>query len=196
MGGLSNAFEVGSATATVLGGDALTWTVTLLIALALFGSLNGTILAGARIASAMARDGALIRSLGVLHPTTRTPARALWLQAALACLLVLTGTFEQLVELTSIAMLLMGGLSVVALFLFRRRRPGVVRPYRATGYPVLPAFYLSVSIAVVGISIVRVVTNADDLGGLSRWLPLLGLVVFVAAWAVHRVAIGDAPAES
>lgn len=190
MGGLLTAFEAGSATAAVLGGDTVTWIVTLLIALALFGSLNGTILAGARIAGAMARDGALVRSLGVIDPRTRTPVRALLLQAVLACALVLTGTFEQLVELTSIAMLVMGGLAVTALFVFRARRPQADRPYRATGYPVLPGFYLLVSVVVVGISVVRVVTNADGAEGLERWLSLLGLAVFGLAWIAHRVVAG------
>ncbi len=187
MGGLTQAFEAGTATAAAVGGPRLQYLVTALIALALFGSLNGTILAGARIAWAMAGDGALpvaFRSL----TSRQTPGVALVAQAVLAAALILSGTFETLLELTSVAMLVMGSLAVISVFVFRARMPDAPRPYRATGYPVLPAFYLLVSAIVIGVSLYRVaVPGADGPEGIDRFLPVFGLVVFAAAWLGHRV---------
>ncbi len=192
MGGMESAFEAGTATASAFAGPGAELAVTGLIALALVGSLNGTILAGARIAWAMANDGALWRPLGKLSERTGSPSRALWFQAALACALIMSGTFEQLIELTSIAMLLIGGLTVVSLFLLRRRRPDVERPYRAHLYPWLPGFYLLVCVVVVAVSITQVVRTAIDGSEFQHLLPLLGLGIFGAAWLGHRALV---PAE-
>ncbi|TVQ99852.1 MAG: amino acid permease [Deltaproteobacteria bacterium] len=187
IGGLTTAFEAGTATARALGGAPFAWTMNLLIGLALVGSLNGTILAGARIARAMARDRVLPTAVGDLHPRTRTPARALALQGSLAGLLILSGTFETLLELTGIAMFVMGGLTVCALFVLRRQRPQLRRPYRATGFPWLPGLYLLVSIAILAASLWRVVSPEDGTETAERFLPIIGLVIFAAALLTYHV---------
>jgi len=182
--GLPQAFEAGTATAQALGGGWVAYGVTLIIALALLGSLNATILAGGRVGWAMARAGALSASVGRLHPRFATPHRTLALQAAVALALVLTGTFELLLELTSVAMLLMGALTMIALFVIRRR-DGREAPYQATLYPWLPLFYLLVSAVVIGAGLYRAVAGSDG-WTLKSFYPLMGLAIFALTWALHR----------
>ena len=182
---LQQAMEAGTATAHAVGSDATAYVVTLLIASALIGSLNGTVLAGGRVAMAMARQDALPSSIGKLHSRFKTPTAALLLQGALAALFVLTGTFEILLELTSIAMLLMSALTVVALFQIRRR-DGTEAPYQATFYPFLPAFFLVTSLLVIGASIYRALSPEYGYSVDSLY-PLLGLMIFVLIWAAARL---------
>lgn len=116
-----------------------------------FGCLNGLILAGARVYYAMARDGLFFRIAGVLSPRTQVPAWALFLQGVWAVLLTLTGTYGQLLDYVIFAALLFYALTIVALFALRVRRPDLPRPYRAFGYPVVPAVYMLSAAAVAGI---------------------------------------------
>lgn len=183
--GLANVMEAGTATADAVGGQSLAYFITLLIAIALVGSLNGTILAGARVALAMAKRGALAPAMGRLHHRFKTPAAALILQGLLAILFILTGTFEILLELTSVAMLLMGALTVWALFRIRRRQ-GDDAPYQATGYPVLPLFFLFTSLVVIGATIYRALASDEGLQ-LATTYPLLGLAIFILTGLAHRL---------
>lgn len=187
IGGLTTAHEAGTATAMALGGSRLALVMNALIACALVGSLNATILAGARIAHAMAHDGVLHRRLATVHPTRKTPARTLLLQAVLASMLVLSGTFDVLLELTSVAMFLMGGLTVLALFHLRRQRPDLPRPYRATGYPLLPGLYAAISLAILATSLWQAAAPPPGTSATDRWLPIVGLAIFMGALALHRI---------
>ena len=185
--GVQQTIETGTATAQAAGGDTTAYLVTALIAVALIGSLNGTVLAGGRVAWAMARSGALAPSMGRLHKRLKTPAPALLLQGLLAALFVLTGTFEILLELTSIAMLVMGALTMVALFRIRRR-DGPHAPYQATFYPVLPLFFLITSLVVIGANIYRAVSPDEGFTADSVY-PLLGLAIFAITWAARSAML-------
>jgi APA family basic amino acid/polyamine antiporter len=196
MGGLETAFEAGTATASAFAGPTASFIITVMIAMALVGSLNGTILGGARISWAMARDGALWSGFARVDERTGTPARALWFQAAMSCALIMSGTFQQLIDLTSIAMLLIGGLTVVSLFMLRARRPNVERPYRAHLYPWLPGFYLVVCVGVVLVSVTEVIRGALDGSDFQHLLPLLGLGIFGAAWLGHRALVRPTDADA
>jgi APA family basic amino acid/polyamine antiporter len=181
MAGLRDAGEAGTATAALLGGDAGKYTVTLLIACALTACTNATILGGARVAYAMARQGALFRGLGALEGHHQVPLRALWIQAALSCLLIVSGTFEQLMTMVSLAMVVTGTLTVSSVFVLRRKQRERDRPYRATGYPVLPGLYIVASLLTIGIMVSRAVAGEKD-----AWVPILGLLILVAAYLLHR----------
>jgi basic amino acid/polyamine antiporter, APA family len=111
-----------------------------------FGCVNGLTLAGARVVYAMARDGVFFRAAGGVHPTHRTPANALVLHGLVAGLLTLTGTFSDLLTMTAFSSLLFNVLTVVGLFVLRRRRPDLPRPYRAWGYPVVPLLFVAVAL--------------------------------------------------
>ena len=183
-GGLKDAGEAGTAAAHAVGGEGVGWVVTLLIAFGLLGSINGTILGGARVAYAMAKEGAFWSGAAHLAPGTGVPTRALWIQAVWACAFILSGTFEQLLNLVSLAMLAIGAITVASVYVLRRRRPDAPRPYRATGYPFSPAFFLVASALVVAVMTGEALTK----GELKHWYPLFGLgilpvaFVFSLAW--------------
>jgi APA family basic amino acid/polyamine antiporter len=111
------------------------------IMLSTFGCVNGLILSGARLYYAMAQDGLFFRSVGRLN-RFGVPAAGLILQAAWAILLTFSGTYSQLLDYVIFAALLFYVLTVVGLFVLRRTRPDAERPYRAFGYPVVPAVYV------------------------------------------------------
>jgi APA family basic amino acid/polyamine antiporter len=186
LDGLRETGEAGSALAGVLGGQTVNMVMTGAIAVALFGSLNSTVLGGARIAFEMAHDRILPETFGRRSEAAKTPAAALWLQFAVATLLILSGTFETLVEMTSIAMMLLASLAVVALFVLRRRLPDFERPYRATGYPLVPAFFVLASIGVVGLEVWDVIAPTDPtISMVDRLLPVAGLTTFVVLLLGH-----------
>jgi len=112
------------------------------IMISTFGCANGMILAGARVYYAMARDGLLFAALARLHPERRTPNVSLAAQCAWACLLTLSGTYSDLLDYVIFAVLLFYILTIAGVFVLRRSRPDMLRPYRALGYPVLPALYI------------------------------------------------------
>lgn len=112
------------------------------ILISTFGCANGMLLAGARVYYAMSRDGLFFKSVGKLSERSKTPVNSLWVQWAWTCLLCLSGSYGQLLDYVIFAVLIFYILTIVGLFVLRRTRPDAVRPYRAFGYPVLPAIYI------------------------------------------------------
>ncbi len=129
------------------------------IAVSTFGFLNLVILVTPRVFQAMAADGVFFPRLARLHPVHRTPAAAIALQAVWAAVLVLSGSFSQLVDYVAFADWIFFGLTVAGLFVYRSRdrRQGVaVRPgeFRVPGYPWTPAVFVAAAIFVVASSVV------------------------------------------
>ena len=112
------------------------------ILLSTFGCTNGMVLAGARVYYAMSRDGLFFKSAGKLNPRYNTPVVAIVIQAIWSALLCLSGSYGQLLDFTMFAALLFYILTIGGLFVLRVRKPNADRPYRAFGYPVLPALYI------------------------------------------------------
>ncbi len=110
-----------------------------------FGCVNGMILAGSRVYYAMALDGLFFKSIASLHPKTAAPVTSLVWQCAWACLLTLTGRYNDLLDYVIFAVLLFYILTISGLFVLRRTRPEMERPYRAFGYPALPLLYILVA---------------------------------------------------
>lgn len=138
-------------------------------------SISAMVLAGPRVYYAMARDRQFFSSLARVHPTFRTPAVAILAQAVWASILVLTGTFVQLVEYTGFAVVLFAGIAVTALFVIRRRDPEAKPPFKAWGYPFAPLVFVAASFLMVLNAIWR--TPVTSLFGLS--IILLGIPVFM-----------------
>ena len=121
------------------------------ILISTFGCVNGMLLAGARVYYAMSRDGLFFKSVGKLNPKTNTPTNSLWVQWAWTCLLCLSGSYGQLLDYVIFAVLIFYVLTIVGLFVLRRTRPDAPRPYRAFGYPVLPALYIVMALWICGV---------------------------------------------
>ena len=122
--------------------------MALAILISTFGCNNGLILAGARIYYAMAKDGLFFRQSAHVHPKYRTPVNALVLQAVWTSILCLSGSYGQLLDYTMFAVLVFYILTILGLFVLRRTQPHAERPYRAFGYPVLPAMYIVMAVFI------------------------------------------------
>jgi len=114
----------------------------LTIAISCFGAMASCILSGARVYYAMAEDGVFFQSLARVHPRWRTPVWSLVLQGIWSAALALSGSYDQLFTYVMFMMVLSYVLTVVALFVLRRKMPDAERPYQCTGYPWLPALYV------------------------------------------------------
>jgi APA family basic amino acid/polyamine antiporter len=118
------------------------WLMAGAILISTFGCANGMSLAGARVYYAMSRDGLFFKSVGKLHPRYKTPAAGLLVQAAWTIVLCVSGSYSQLLDYIIFAVLVFYILTIVGLFVLRFKKPDVPRPYKALGYPVLPALYI------------------------------------------------------
>jgi APA family basic amino acid/polyamine antiporter len=151
--GIPNA---GEAAAAVLFGDAGGSLVALFILASILGTLNATILVGPRIAYAMALDGLFFGGVDRVHEGYRTPSVAIAVQAVVSIGLILgLERFRSILDYTTFAILLATMADVAALYTLRRRRPERPRPYRAMGYPWLPALYFLASGAVASVMLIE-----------------------------------------
>ncbi|HTV05344.1 MAG TPA: amino acid permease [Acidobacteriaceae bacterium] len=112
------------------------------ILISTFGCANGMTLAGARVYYAMSKDGLFFKAAGKLHPRYNTPVASLIVQAVWTCVLCVSGSYGQLLDYTMFAALVFYILTIGGLFVLRVKEPDAQRPYKAIGYPVLPAVYI------------------------------------------------------
>jgi APA family basic amino acid/polyamine antiporter len=134
------------------GGDAKTVVISFAVALftvglmlSSIGTLHTSILTGARVPYAMAQDGLMFEAMGRLSEGTRVPVVALIVQGLWACLLALSGSFDTLTDYVIFGSWIFYALATSTVFVFRRKYPDAVRPYRAFGYPVVPILFLLVA---------------------------------------------------
>lgn len=137
--------RVATAVADKMFGSIGGYLIAAAIMISTFGCVNGMLLAGARVYYAMALDGLFFRRAGEVDPVHRTPVISLLWQCAWACALTLTGKYGDLLDYVIFAVLLFYILTIAGLFVLRRTRPDLDRPYKAFGYPVLPALYIVVA---------------------------------------------------
>jgi APA family basic amino acid/polyamine antiporter len=156
------------------------------IMVSLFGCANGLVLMGARLYYAMARDGLLFQPAGLLN-RRGVPAVGLLLQGAWASVLVFSGTYNQLLDYVIFAALLFYALTAAGLFVLRRTQPNAERPYRALGYPVLPAIYV-VLCAVIMLDLLVVKPS-------YTWPGLLIVCSGVPVYFLWRPRVGARTAE-
>src|SRR5579864_7432614 len=131
----------------VKGRGAAAW-ITVAMAISALGSMNSSVLSGARVGYAMARDGIFFKIADGIHPKYLTPGRSLIFQGVLAGLMALTGTFEELTNLFIFAAWIFYGFAVVALFRMRKTEPDLPRPYRCWGYPWVPGIFVAGALAL------------------------------------------------
>ena len=122
--------------------------ITWAMVISALGSMNSSVLSGARVGYAMARDKIFFKIADGIHPKFRTPGRSLIFQGILASLMALTGTFEELTNLFIFAAWIFYAFAVVALFRMRKTEPDLPRPYRCWGYPWVPGLFVAGALAL------------------------------------------------
>jgi basic amino acid/polyamine antiporter, APA family len=140
--------RVGTAVMTQMFGPVGGLLMAAAIMISSFGCMNGLILSGARVYYAMAKDSLFFRKVAKLHPTYKTPVVSLMVQMVWACLLCVSGSYSQLLDYIIFAVLVFYILTIVGLFVLRRTHPEAKRPYKAVGYPVLPAVYIVMALFI------------------------------------------------
>jgi basic amino acid/polyamine antiporter, APA family len=175
--GISHATQdrVATAALEVIFGAAGATIMAVAILISTFGCNNGLILAGARVYYAMARDGLFFRRVGTLNHR-RVPAAGLVVQSIWVALLCLTGSYNQLLNYVIFAALVFYALTTIGLFMLRAKRADVERPYRAIGYPVLPALYIVLTTAVMLLILMSPTTRQDAFLGLA--IVIIGVPVY------------------
>ncbi len=166
---------------TVVAGPAGAGFVAAAMALSIFVTLNGTVMSGARIPFAAARDRLFFRQFAHIHPRFQSPSTSLIIQGLLSTFLLLfLSRFQQFFELAVFAEWLFYMLTATTVFVYRRTHPEQHRPYKVWGYPVLPAIFVICATAVL------VSSYASNLEGslLGTALILLGLPIL---WFIRRL---------
>ena len=179
--------NVASETVRVFAGARAAAWITAAMVISAFTTLNSSVLTGARVPYAMARDGLFFRVADGIHTRFRTPSGAIVFQAVIACLMVLTGQFEDLFSLFIFAQWIFYGLSVASVYGSRRKEPDLPRPYRAWGYPAVPAIFVIGAFALtVNLFIQRPVRSSIGL------LLILAGLPFYRYWSRASSAAGHA----
>ena len=153
------------------------------ILISTFGCANGMTLAGARVYYAMSQDGLFFKSVGKLHPRYKTPVAGLLVQAAWTIVLCISGSYGQLLDYIIFAVLVFYILTIVGLFVLRFKQPDAPRPYKALGYPVLPALYIAMAAGSVSY---YCDTSRSTRGRAWRWF----------CWAFRSISSGRGEAAN
>jgi APA family basic amino acid/polyamine antiporter len=138
--------RVGIAAAQAIFGGSGTAVIAVLILIASFGCANGMILAGARVYYSMAQDGLFFKKTGILNKNA-VPENALWIQFVVAVILSLSGRYGDLLDMISFVVVIFYVLTIAGIFILRVKKPELERPYKAWGYPFLPAIYILMGLA-------------------------------------------------
>jgi len=142
----AKADRVAVAASNVIFGNIGTYVIAAMIMISTFGCNNGLILAGARVYYTMAQDGLFFKKAGVLNKNA-VPEWALWAQCVVASLLCLSGKYGDLLDMVSFIVVIFYVLTIAGIFILRKNRPDMERPYKAIGYPILPAIYILLGIS-------------------------------------------------
>ncbi|MEZ4964702.1 MAG: amino acid permease [Saprospiraceae bacterium] len=136
-------------------GDTGAVLISVIILITTLGCTNATILMPPRVYYAMAKDGLFFPRAAEIHPKYHTPNPALWMQGLWACLLVLSGSFDQLTDMLIFAAFFFYGATAFGVFVMRRREPDAERPYRVWGYPLVPALFVLFCAALIVITCIN-----------------------------------------
>ena len=168
--------RVGAAAASMIMGNIGVFVMAGLIMVSTFGCNSGLILSGGRLFFAMAKDGLFFKQATQLNKN-QVPAKALWVQCIWACVLCVSGKFGDLLTYATFASLLFYILTIVGVFILRKKEPNADRPYKAFGYPVVPAIYIIVTTAICLTLLIYYPLNT----GLGLFIVCLGIPVYYLA---------------
>jgi APA family basic amino acid/polyamine antiporter len=138
--------RVAVAASNVIFGNVGTLVIAVMIMISTFGCNNGLILAGARVYYTMAKDGVFFKRTGTLNENA-VPEFGLWIQCLVASILCLSGRYGDLLDMISFVVVIFYVLTIIGIYILRVKRPNAERPYKAFGYPVLPAIYVIMGLA-------------------------------------------------
>ena len=155
--------------------------IAAIILVSMFSAANGIALTAPRLYYSMARDGVFFRKLAEVHPRFGTPAVAVVTCSVWAMLLAATGTFEQLFTYVVFVGWIFYALGGIAIFVYRKRQPDAVRPFRVPGYPITPLLFVAAAAAVV----VNTVVTQPGRAALGLTVTAVG-VPFFFAWRAMR----------
>jgi APA family basic amino acid/polyamine antiporter len=168
--------RVGAAAASVIMGNIGVFVMAGLIMVSTFGCNSGLVLSGGRLFYAMAKDGLFFKKAMQLNKHD-VPAKALWVQCLWACILCVSGKFGDLLTYATFASLLFYILTIGGIFILRKREPEAERPYKAFGYPVIPALYIVITAAICITLLIYDTFNT----GLGLCIVALGIPVYYLA---------------
>lgn len=171
--------RVAVSAANEIWGDMGKYVIAVMIMISTFGCNNGLILSGARVYYTMAKDGLFFKQTGTLNKY-QVPEFALWIQCAVASLLCLSGKYGDLLDMISFVVVLFYALTILGIFILRKKQPDIERPYKAFGYPVLPAIYILMALAFCILLIWYKPTYAT-------W----GLGIVLAGIPIYYIAVGS-----
>ena len=160
-------------------GNIGTYVIAVMIMISTFGCNNGLILAGARVYHTMAKDGLFFKRTAQLNKNN-VPEFALWIQCLVASLLCLSGKYGDLLDMISFVVVMFYALTILGIFILRKNRPNAERPYKAFGYPFLPAIYILMAIAFCVLLIIYKPT--------FTWP---GLIIVLAGIPIYYLAVAN-----
>jgi APA family basic amino acid/polyamine antiporter len=159
-------------------GNIGTYVIAVMIMISTFGCNNGLILAGARVYNTMAKDGLFFRQAAKLNKNA-VPEFALWIQCLVAAILCLSGKYGDLLDMISFVVVLFYALTIIGIFILRKKKPELERPYKAFGYPLLPAIYILMAIAFC----ILLIWYKPTYAGWGLGIVLLGVPIYYIAVA-------------
>jgi APA family basic amino acid/polyamine antiporter len=168
--------RVAVSAAQVIFGRAGTYVIAIMIMISTFGCNNGLILAGARVYYTMAGDGLFFKEAGKLNRNA-VPGWALWAQCVVASILCLSGKYGDLLDMIAFVAVFFYALTVLGIFILRRKQPLLERPYKAFGYPVLPVIYIVLAL----IFCVALIIQKPTYAGWGLIIVLVGIPLYYIA---------------
>ena len=168
--------RVAVAASNAIFGSAGSIVIAVMIMISTFGCNNGLILAGARVYYTMAQDGLFFKQAGRLNKNA-VPQWALWAQAVVASLLCLSGGYNDLLDMIAFVVVLFYALTIAGIFVLRKKRPDIERPYKAFAYPVLPAIYIILAITFC----VFLISMKPKFAGIGLGIVLAGIPLYFIA---------------
>lgn len=159
--------------------------IAVMIMVSTFGCNNGLILAGARVYYTMAKDGLFFRKAGTLNKNA-VPASALWMQCLVASILCLSGSYGDLLDMIAFVVVLFYALTIIGIFVLRKKKPDMERPYKAFGYPVLPIIYIIMALTFC----IFLIKMKPLFAGIGLGIVLAGIPLYYIAVS-QRKTTGD-----
>lgn len=179
--------RVGVEAAKIIFGSEGTKIIAVMLMISTFGCNNGLILSGARVYYTMAKDGLFFKQVGRLNKNS-VPARGLWIQGLWASILCLSGKYGDLLDYIIFTVLIFYILTIIGIFILRKKRPEIPRPYKAFGYPVLPMLYIiAASVICISLLIYKPKFTFPGLG-----IVLLGIPIYYFVWK-HKHVVEESP---